>query len=132
MVANKYKGKIAYDEEMNRLRMNHSEWKEWTKKEKKSFFVIYSSFKNSHLKDISGGAMKLYIYLGFHVNNTTGECWHSVETISDYFGNDPRTVKKWFQELEERKLIMRIQKGYKHIANTFMLPYDYPGGANIE
>ncbi len=66
----------------------------------------------------------IYMYcFGFNVNNFTGECWISTEKIADYFKNDPRTVKKWFKELETLGLIVRIQNGYKRVANTFLLPY---------
>ena len=119
----KFKGKKINDAEMEQLRISHNKWKERARKAKAPFFIIYTDFKDHHLKDISGGALKLFLYLGFHVKNDTGECWHSIETIADFFGNDQRTVKKWFKELEERKLIRRIQRGYKWVANTFMLPY---------
>ena len=85
--------------------------------------MLYKDFQEAHLKSISGGAMKLYIYLGFNTNNFTGECWISIDQIADYFGNDKRTVKSWFAELEKQKLILRIQTGYKRVANTFLLPY---------
>jgi len=119
----KYKGNDLYNKEMEELRSNYARWKAFKKESGSTFFMIYTDFKDSHLKDISGGALKLYVYLCFHVNNFTGECWHSVDSIADFFGNDPRTVKGWFAELEDRKLIIRIQKGYKRIANTFLLPY---------
>jgi hypothetical protein len=111
------------DEEMERLRVQYKSWKKRLSVNNASFFMIYTDFKDEHLSSLSGGALKLYLYLGFHANNFTGECWHSIETISTFFGNDQRTVKKWFHELEEQKLIKRIQRGYKWVANTFLLPY---------
>lgn len=122
-MANYFKGKEIYEAQMESLRNEHTSWKKKTKKENQPFFMIYKSFQNEHLADISGGALKLYVYLGFQSNNFTGESWHSVETIADFFGNDPRTVQKWFKELEERHLVQRVQRGYKWISNTFLLPY---------
>jgi hypothetical protein len=108
---------------MDKLKLKYKIWKDIRRELKTPFFVVYTDFKDIHLKEISGGALKLYIYLGFHVNTFTGECWHSVESIAIFFGNDERTVKKWFNELEEKKLIKKIQTGYKRVANTFLLPY---------
>jgi len=119
----KYKGKYVYKIEMDKLKLKYKIWKDIRRELKTPFFVVYTDFKDIHLKEISGGALKLYIYLGFHVNTFTGECWHSVESIAIFFGNDERTVKKWFNELEEKKLIKKIQTGYKRVANTFLLPY---------
>lgn len=119
----KYKGKAFYDTEMKKLRDAYNDWKVYQKENKATFFILYSEFKDIHLKETSGGAIKLFLYLGFHANNNTGECWHSTESIAEFFGNDPRTVKKWIAELEERKMIVRIQSGYKRIANTFLVPY---------
>lgn len=119
----KFKGKDVYEPQMEMLRDQYSKWKEQRKDEKSPFFMIYSDFKETHLKELSGGALKLYLFLGFHVNTFTGECWVSVEKIADYLGKDERTVRKWFEELQDKKLIARIQTGYKRVANTFFLPY---------
>lgn len=109
---------------MEELRSKYKAWRENTKAEKQGFFVIYNSFiKNNLLKDISGNALKLYLYLGFNSKNETGESWHSVDKIADYFECDKRSVKRWFEELEKLGLVERIQKGYHRIANTFLKPY---------
>ena len=75
------------------------------------------------LKELSGNALKLYIYLGIYSKNETGESWHSVERIAEYFDCDKRTITRWFKELEDKELIFRVQKGYKRAANTFLKPY---------
>jgi len=118
----KFLGKDYYNIEMDILRKNYEEWKTLRKNSKAPFFIVYSDFKTK-LKEVSGGALKLYIFLGFHVNTYTGECWVSSETIAEFFGNDERTVKKWFSELETLGLITRMQTGFHRIANTFLLPY---------
>lgn len=119
---NKFLGKDHYKTEMDTLRKNYGDWKDLRKNSKAPFFIVYSDFKNK-LKELSGGALKLYIFLGFHVNTYTGECWVSSKTIAEFFENDERTVKKWFSELETLGLLTRIQTGYHRIANTFFLPY---------
>lgn len=118
-----FKGKEFYKLEMESLRENYKQWKDIRKENKSPFFIIYSDFKDIHLKDLSGGSLKLYLYLGFHINTFTGECWVSTETIANYFEKDERTIRKWFEELQEKKLITRIQTGYKRVANTFFIPY---------
>jgi hypothetical protein len=109
--------------EMEKYRSNYGEWKENNIRKKEGFFPIYNSFKFTHLSKISGGALKAYIYLGLHSHNKTGECWHSIEKISEFFQVDERTTKKWLAELEDFGLIVRIQKGFRRIANTFLVPY---------
>lgn len=126
----KYKGKIVYDKQMEDLRIKYKNWKIMKKNTKSPFFIIYKDFKYTHLQHISGGALKLYVYLGLHVNTFTGECWHSSESISNFFQVDIRTVKKWFAELENEKLIVRIQTGFKRVANTFLLPYEHTNEHN--
>jgi hypothetical protein len=124
----KFKKKIKKDKSseidllMQKCRDDYKGWRE--KNRKTGFFLIYNHFhKDNILKEISGNALRLYIYLGIHSKNDTGETWHSAEKISDYFDCDERSVKRWFAELEEKKLIYRVQNGYKRIANTFLLPY---------
>jgi hypothetical protein len=110
---------------MDIFRQEYREWKEQNRKTSKGFFLIYNTFVNDGiLKNISGNALKLYIYLCTFSRNDTGESWHSVEKISEYFEVDKRSIKRWFAELEEKRLIIRIQKGYKRVANTFLRPYD--------
>jgi len=118
-----YLGKEFYQSQMDELRDNHRSWKKERQTQKSSFFMVYTDFMDLYLKDVSGGALKLYLFLGFHVNSFTGECWVSTEKIADFFGNDPRSVRKWISELESLGLIKRIQMGFKRVSNTFLLPY---------
>ncbi|MGN7170848.1 helix-turn-helix domain-containing protein [Paenibacillus cellulositrophicus] len=110
--------------QMDKLRENHQSWKKKNHANRVGFFPIFNDFKYTHLSEISGGALKAYIYFGVHANNNTGECWHSAEKMGQYFGVDIRTIKKWIAELEERNLIERIQVGYHRVANTFLIPYE--------
>lgn len=114
---------IPLDLQMDMYRQTYAKWKQKNKRDNVGFFQIFNTFKSDHLANISGGALKAYVYFGIHANNKTGESWHSIETLSEYFQVDPRTIKKWISELEDLGLISRVQKGYNRIANTFLMPY---------
>lgn len=111
-------------DDMENLRKNYSEWRNIQRKQKAPFFIIYKEFlENDKLKDINPTALKVYIYLGMYSNNETGECWHSVQTMADYFGMDKRTINRALENLIDIGLIERIQKGFKRVSNTFLKPY---------
>lgn len=118
--SNSEKNKI-FDE----LRISYSNWKKEMQEINKPFFAIHTDFKNLFLQNISGGALKLYVYLGFHAKHYTGELWHSSEEIAGYFNKDQRTINSWFKELEEMGLLFREQKGFRMKANTFLKPYGF-------
>jgi hypothetical protein len=118
-----FRGIDQYTPEMQILRDEYREWKKYRKDENSPFFIIYKDFQDQHLKKISGGALKLFVFLGFNTNNFTGECWISIAEIADYFENDARTIKNWVSELEEIGLLKRIQTGFKRKANSFLQPY---------
>lgn len=115
------------NEELNRdkatkFRKEHSQWRDTNFLNKKGFFPVFYEFKDSLFK-LSGGAVSLFIYFGLHANNQTGECFHSIEKISLYFGKSSRTISSWIKELEEAKLITRIQLEMNGTAHTFIRPY---------
>ncbi|MBN1468280.1 MAG: helix-turn-helix domain-containing protein [Fusobacteriaceae bacterium] len=113
--------KVEADKKMESYRSEYKEWRNAKKKD--GFFIIYNSFlENELLKNINGNALKLYIYLGIHSKNDTGESWHSLQRISEYFGKDSRTIKRWFKELENIGLVSRVQKGLR-VPNTFIRKY---------
>lgn len=104
---------------------DYSKWKKNKLNEKSGFFIIFNDFvKQGHLRYLSGGAAKLYIYLACYSHNDTGESWHSIESISEYFQCGERTAKRWFSELEMHDLIFRVQIGYKWKSNTVLKGYD--------
>jgi len=107
------------------LREDYTLWKNELQKLNKPFFMIHSDFKHIFLKDISGGALKLYLFLGFNSKYYTGESWYTVEQVGAFFKKDPRTVANWFKELEDKGLIFRGQKGIMMKANTFLKPYGF-------
>lgn len=113
------------NEIFNNLRREHEIWKQDLQEMNKPFFMIPTDFSPIFLKDISGGALKLYLFLGFHSKYKTGESWYTIEQIARFFEKDPRTVAGWFNELEQLGLIFRAQKGIMMKANTFMRPFGF-------
>lgn len=87
-----------------------------------TFFILYKDF-DVHLRDISPGALKLYLFYGFHAKNETGLLWHGVEKISEYFGVSERTINNWNSELEERGLISRVLREKGRNKTTYLLPF---------
>ena len=88
------------------------------------FYPIFQPFKeNKMLKELSAGALRLYIYLGLSSGNLTGETWVSLETIAKYFEVSQRSVSQWFKELETFRLVDRIQFEFNGPSHTFLLPY---------
>jgi len=110
---------------LNSNREEYAIWKNENQQLNKPFFAIHTDFEAFHLKDISGGAMKLYVYLGFRAKYNTGELWESIPTMANYFNKDVRTIANWCEELEDRGLIRRYQTGFKRSANTFLKPYGF-------
>ena len=106
------------------LRNQYSQWK--SNMDKKhigaNFFILFKDF-DKHLRDISSGALKLYLYYGFHAKNDTGESWHSIDTIRKYFDVSEKSINNWNNELIERGLIKRLSKGKSLNKTTYLLPF---------
>ena len=101
----------------------YNNWKKSTIKNE-GFFIIFNTFmEDGYLRRLSGGATKMYIYLGVVSKNNTGESFHSVESMSKYFGVSERTILTWLKELEREKLISRMQFEINGVAHTFLQPY---------
>jgi len=101
----------------------------WKKEQLKSggFFPIFQLFKEHfYLRNLSGNAVKLYLYLGLMSGNQTGETWVSLTTIAKYFDRTERSISHWMKELEEARLIKRMQMEVNGVAHTFLLPYPPP------
>lgn len=105
-----------------KLKKEHLSWREELFHKKEGFFPIFYDFKNQ-LPHLSGGAVSLFIYLGIHSNNKTGESYHSLERIAEFFGKSSRTISTYFKELEEKGLIERFQLDINGRAHTFIKPY---------
>lgn len=104
------------------LRKNHSQWRDEQFLNKNGFFAVFHGFKD-YLPEISGGATSLFLYLGLHSNNQTGECYHDISRIAEFFNKSPRTISSWFKELEEADLIERLQLNLNGVSHTFIKPY---------
>lgn len=112
------------DKETSVEHWNEEQYKQWRNNVNQigtNFFMLYKDFEK-HLKEISSGALKLYLYYGFHAKNETGISWHSIETISEYFYVSEKTINNWNKELIERGLIYRKSKDNKRNKTTYLLP----------
>lgn len=88
------------------------------------YFIIFNGFQHSNkLKNISGNALKLYVYLGINSNSKTGEVWHSNTTIAKYFNKSERTIRGWMKELEDLNLIKRMQLEFNGNSHTYLQTY---------
>ena len=105
---------------------NRKEYEEWKNLALDSFgfFPIFQPFKeNFLLRKLSGNALRLYLYLGLMSGNQTGETWVSIETMSSYFRKSKRSISAWIKELEDAKLIERMQLELNGSSHTFLKPY---------
>jgi DNA-binding transcriptional ArsR family regulator len=108
--------------------LNRAEYGPWkrTALNRFGFFPVFQPFKESFLlKELSGNALRLYLYLGFMSDNETGETWVSIETMAAYFDKSKRTISDWLKELEKAELIERLQLKPNGVAHTFLRPYGY-------
>ncbi len=99
----------------------YKNWHANKKRDKDPFFLLYKDF-DVHLKEISSGALRLFLFYGFHSKNKTGESWPSIDTISKYFNVSTRTVNSWNKELEDRGIISRAKTKVKS-KTTYLLPF---------
>lgn len=101
-------------------------YKSWKTKglDENGYFVIFDGFCDSNtLKNISGNALKLYIYLGIHSKNMTGEVWHSNARIAKYFDKSERSIRNWMRELEDLNLVKRMQLEFNGSSYNYLQPY---------
>lgn len=110
-------------DDLDLLRNYYRAWRDTSSVRSAPFFQLFKEFMESdHLKELEDGAIKLYLYYGFFANNDTGESWHSVERIAEYFGVQTRTVEKWNRSLKEAGLIHR-EKDRRKSNSTFLIPF---------
>lgn len=112
-----------YMEDIQQFMRIHKSWRNWTKENRKGFFAVFSPEFSAIAKNISGNAIKLYLFLGANMDNQGGYTLISVETMAEHFETNPRTVHNWLKELKENRLILRVQPGFKQATFTFLLPY---------
>lgn len=104
------------------LREEYRNWREHQHDFRQGFFPIFNDFL-TFLPNLSGGACLLYLYFGLHAKNKTGESFHDVKRIAQFFGKTPRTIREWIAELEEKRLIERMQVKFNGVTYTYLLPY---------
>lgn len=105
-----------------------NEYSKWKKDafDQFGFFPVFQPLKESYLlRNLSGNAIKLYIYLGLSSGNNTGETWVSINTIAKYFDKSERTISYWLKELQDSSLIRRLQMEKDGVSHTFILPYGH-------
>ncbi|MDN4618436.1 hypothetical protein QCD85_10035 [Paenibacillus sp. PsM32] len=105
---------------------SHKTYEKWKKEmlENFSYVPIFKPMMDSFLlRDLSGGAMKLYIYLTFYSGNYTGETWVGIEKTSEYFNVSSRTISRWISKLQNKNLIYRKQYVKDGPTHTFLLIY---------
>lgn len=119
----KKKTEIIFTED-NIYEKQYKNWKSNMDKDKLNgkFFILYKDFEK-HLKGISSGALKLFLYYGFHAKNDTGVSFHSIERCKDYFNVSEKTINNWNKELLSRGLIYRKSKGRNLNKTTYLLPF---------
>lgn len=116
--------KLTNSSKAELYRKNYEAWKS-KGLESHGYFIIFNGFvENEKLKNISGNALRLYIYLGMYCKNQTGEIWHSNQRIAKYFNKSERSIRTWMKELEDMNLIKRMQLEYNGEAHTYLQPYD--------
>lgn len=119
---------IPYDlnlnNEFNYKERTYYEWIIEARKNNKLFFPIFRNFKiKGYLREISGEALKLYIFFGIYSRYNTGKSWYSIPTIADFFNRSDRTVSYWIKELKDLKLIYRYQEKINTKSVTCILRY---------
>lgn len=111
------------------LKKEHEEWRNKNFLDKNGFFPVFYDFKD-YLSVLSGGAVSLFIYIGLHANNQSGECYHDLERIANHFDRSTRTISSWFKELEDIGLIERLQLNLNGVSHTFIRPYTKKAGVD--
>ncbi|VTR24358.1 Uncharacterised protein [Actinobacillus pleuropneumoniae] len=123
-IGENFKSRSEYEVDMALYRQQYEEWRNQMKDERTGFFPVFSDDFKPFLDTLSGNALKLYLFLGFHADNKTGETTVGMDTIAKHFGAKLRTVQAWMQELTQNGLVARVQTGYRYRAHTFLLPYN--------
>lgn len=121
-----FKGKTVKEhyEDVAQVKDGYQAWRDEMKEGKTGFFPVFTNQMRPYLKDVSGNAIRLYIYLGIHSNNMTGEViGTNVRMMEQFFDCSVRAVQNWLTELEKAKLIRRIQTKVKGAHFILLLPY---------
>lgn len=117
----------TFEEHQADIFESKEQYKQWRKQQhvsKAGFFPVFTNDFKPYLKELSGNAVRLYVYLGLHSNNETGETGRAtLAAIEEFFKCDTRTAQKWLAELESFGLIKRVQPRFKAIRSILLVPY---------
>jgi len=114
------------------LKRRYEEWKREALKST-GYFPVFTEFKDSFLlRNLSGGAVKVYLYLGLKSKTWTGETWVSLDQMASYFDCTKRTLSNWLKELQDKELIERMQLEVDGVSFTFLKPYGWIGYSEPE
>lgn len=111
--------KNTFSNEYENLYFN---WRKSQFNNRTPFFPIFKDFL-PYLKELSPGAVSLFIFLGLKSNNKLGTSFYKIETIANFFNRSTRTISNWIQDLENAHLIIRKQKKINSVSITYLLPY---------
>ena len=83
----------------------------------------FGQVSNTVLRDpeISLGEKALYSYLCTYTDSVTNECFVSVNKIADECNVSVSTVKRYLNNLERMKVLIRKNRGYKMSKITVLL-----------
>lgn len=109
--------------EAEELKANYARWRLWNRERRTPFFAVYEGIRPQLYAIKKVGAIKLYLTLGLHANNRTGEVYWSIERLADEMGVNERTVKSWFAELQAHGLIKRFRLRAGGVAHSYLVPY---------
>lgn len=119
-------------EKDNIFKNNYMQWKIEALDNSGYFIIFQGLLENDILKNISGNALKLYIYLGINSNHINGVVWHSNAKIASYFGKSERTIRTWMKELDDLFLIKRMRLEYDGFVFTYLQPYSFKKNINTD
>ena len=117
---------VKVPEEAEELKVQFKNWKEGRIEDKVGFFPIWNDFKEylSYNSGLSGGALRLYLFLGLVSKNKTGESFYSVKRLASELECSKRSIHKWLKELKSKELIDRVaSESMNSVTFTILLPY---------
>ncbi|MEC0367961.1 hypothetical protein [Bacillus subtilis] len=112
------------DSDINDIALKHyyKSWRTVNQTTKSSFIALDNAFRDTYLKDLEPGPLKLYLYFCFAANNDHGHSWHGIQKIADYFDCQTRTIDNWIKVLVDKDLVYRTKKGHRS-HTTYLLPF---------
>ncbi|AIS10089.1 MULTISPECIES: helix-turn-helix domain-containing protein [Lactobacillus] len=104
----------------NKIKYNYRKWKEFNHGIKSPFFKAEEKLLD-YLPFMTTGAIRLYLYYGFHSKNDTGDCWPSIAKIAKDLDVSQRSINNWNSQLIDLGLIIRRYDDHPS-QTTYLLP----------